>query len=96
MLVSNQRPLPCESEPRSFAIVRCYPIPAFLSRLSRYFYRGRSPMFAPVVVKLSSEHRLPKLLIPSYLYAPECVEGAFYELRLEGVLGSSQHQATSK
>src|SRR5918998_155524 len=89
MLGSNQRPLPCESEPRSFAIVRCYPIPAFLSRSSRYVYRGHSSTFAPVVVKLSSEHRLPKLLIRSYLYAPECVEGAFCELRLEGVLRSS-------
>ena len=75
MLVSNQRPLPCESETYSFAIVRCYPIPAFLSRSSRYVYRGRSSTFAPVVVKLSAEHRLPKLLIPSYLYALECVEG---------------------
>jgi hypothetical protein len=89
MLVSNQRPLPCESEPRSFATVRRHPIPAFLSRLSRYFYRGRSPTCAPVVVKLSSEHRLPKLWIPSYLYAPECVEGEFFELRFDGVLRSS-------
>jgi hypothetical protein len=70
MLVSNQRPLPCESGACSFAIVSCYPIPAFPSRLSRYVYRGRSSTFALVVVKLSSEHRLPKLLIPSYLYAP--------------------------
>jgi hypothetical protein len=46
MLVSNQRPLPCESEACSFAIVRCYPIPAFLSRLSRHVYRGRSSTFA--------------------------------------------------
>ena len=89
MLVSNQRPLPCESEPRSFAIVRCYPIPAFLSRLSRHVYRERSSTFAPVVVKLSSERRLPKLLIPSYLYTPECVKGEFSELRLEGVFRSS-------
>ena len=89
MLVSNQRPLPCDSGTCSFATVRCHSIPAFLSRLSRYFYRGRSSTFAPVVVKLSSEHRLPKLLNPSYLYAPECVEGVFRELRAEGVLGSS-------
>jgi len=59
MLVSNQRPLPCESEACSFAIVRCYAIPAFLSRLSRYVYRERSSTFAPVVVKLSSAHALP-------------------------------------
>jgi hypothetical protein len=87
MLGSNQRPLPCESEACSFATVRRHPIPAFLSQLSRYVYRGRSPTFAPVVVKLSSEHRLPKLSIPSYLYPPECVEGRSSELRAEGVLG---------
>jgi hypothetical protein len=81
MLVSNQRPLPCESEACSFAIIRCSPIPAFLSRLSRYVYRGRSSTFAPVVVKLSSEHRLPKLLIPCYLYAPACVERGYSEVR---------------
>jgi hypothetical protein len=81
MLVSNQRPLPCESEPRSFAIVRCYPIPAFLGRLSRYVYRGRSSTFTPVVVKLSSEHRLLKLVIPPYRYAPECVERGLSEVR---------------
>jgi len=86
MLVSNQRPLPCESEPRSFAIVRCYPIPAFLSRSSRYVYRGRSSTFAPVVVKQSSEHRLPKLLIPSYLLCTR--------VRGKGVLGSSSLLAT--
>ena len=83
MPVSNQRPLPCESEACSFAIVRCYLIPAFLSRLSRYVCRGRSSTFAPVVVKWSSEHRLPKLLIRYYLYAPECVEGMSRELRLD-------------
>ena len=94
MLVSNQRPLPCESGTCSFATVRCHSIPAFLSRLSRYFYRGRSSTFAPVVVKLSSEHRLPKLLIPSYLYAPMCVEGEFFELGAEGVLGSCRARRT--
>ena len=81
MLGSNQRHLPCESEACLFAIVRCYPIAAFLSRLYRYVYRGRSSTFAPVVVKLSSEHRLPKLLIPFYLYAPACVERGFLEVR---------------
>jgi hypothetical protein len=35
MLVSNQRPLPCESEAWSFAIVRRYPISAFSSRILR-------------------------------------------------------------
>src|SRR5687768_8231307 len=88
MLGSNQRPLPCESEACLFATVRPHPISASLSRLSRYFYRGRSPAFAPVVVKLSSGHRLPKLLIPYYLYAPQCVEGSFSELRSGGGLGS--------
>ena len=76
MLASNQRPLPCESEACSFARVRRHPIPAFLSRLSRYFYRGRSPTFAPVVVKLSSGHRLPKLpRIPKHLNTPGPTEG---------------------
>ena len=80
MLVSNQRPLPCKSEPRSFVTVRRHPISAFLGWLSRHVYRGRSSTFAPVVAKQSSEHRLPKLLIPSYLYAPECVERGFSEV----------------
>ncbi len=68
MLVSNQRPLPCESEACSFAIVRRYLIPPFLSRLSRHVYRERSSTFAPVVVRLSSERRLPKFdsLLPLY------------------------------
>ena len=69
MLVSNQRPLPCESEACSFATVRHHPISAFLSRLSRYVYRERSSTFAPVVVKLSSDHRLPKLWIfPTFMH----------------------------
>ena len=85
MLVSNQRPLPCESEACSFAIVRRYPISVFLGLITQCLRRGRSLSSAPVVVKLSSDHRLPKLLIlsypfPSYLYAPA---------RGKGVLGSS-------
>ena len=75
MLGSNQRPLPCESEACSFAMVRHYPIFAFPSLIARYPRRGRPPSFAPVVVKLSSDHRLPKLLVLSYLYALECVVG---------------------
>jgi hypothetical protein len=71
MLVSNQRPLPCESEPRSFATVRRHPISAFLSRLFRHVYRGRSSTFAPVVVKLSSAHRLAKNAAP-FGYPPIC------------------------
>jgi hypothetical protein len=59
MLGSNQRPLPCESEACSFAMVRHYPIFAFPSLIARYPRRGRPPSFAPVVVKLSSDHRLP-------------------------------------
>ena len=35
MLVSNQRPLPCESEACSFATVRRYPISAFPSQILR-------------------------------------------------------------
>jgi hypothetical protein len=34
MLGSNQRPLPCESEACSFAMVRRYPVPAFLSLIA--------------------------------------------------------------
>ncbi len=88
MLGSNHRPLPCESEAYSFAMVRRYPISAFLSPITQCLGRGRSLSSAPVVVKLSSDHRLPKLLIPSYLYAPECVEGEFSDFRLDGVLRS--------
>ena len=84
MLVSNQRPLPCESGACWFAIVRRYPISAFLSLITQCLRCGRSLSYAPVVVKLSSDHRLPKLLIPTYLYAPERVEGMFPELRAEG------------
>ena len=76
MLGSNQRPLPCESEACSFATVRHHPISAFLSRLSRYVYRGRSSTLAPVVVKLSSDYRLPKLpRIPKHLSTPGPTEG---------------------
>jgi hypothetical protein len=74
MLGSNQRPLPCESGPCSFATVRRYPISAFLSLITRCLRRGRSLSSAPVVVKLSSDCRLPKLLLPSYLYSLECME----------------------
>ncbi len=56
--------------------------------MARYPRRGRSPPFDPVVVKLSSDRRLPKLLLPSYLYALECVEEAFSEVRLDGILVS--------
>ena len=59
MLGSNQRPLPCESEACSFATVRRYSISAFLSWKARYPHRGCSLPFAPVVVKLSSDHGLP-------------------------------------
>src|SRR5215213_3338049 len=59
MLGSNQRPLPCESEACSFATVRRYPISAFLSWMAQYPHRGCSLPFAPVVVKLSSDHGLP-------------------------------------
>src|SRR5215213_9201205 len=58
MLGSNQRPLPCEGEACSFAVVRHYPIFAFSSLIARYSRRGRPPSFAPVVVKLSSAHGL--------------------------------------
>jgi hypothetical protein len=69
MLGSNQRPLPCESEAWSFAMVRPYPISAFLSLITRCLRRGRSQSFTPVVVKLSSDRRLPKLLIyPSFMH----------------------------
>jgi hypothetical protein len=69
MLGSNQRPLPCECEACSFAMVRCYPIPAFLSRLARYVYRGRSLTFASVVVKLSSDYAMsPDTLTTSAVF----------------------------
>ncbi len=55
MLVSNQRPLPCESEAYSSATVRHNSVSAFLSPITRYSRRGRPRWFAPVVVKLSSE-----------------------------------------
>ncbi len=58
MLGSNQRPLPCESEACSFATVRHHLISAFLSQMARYLRRRCSPPFAPVVVKLSSDHGL--------------------------------------
>src|SRR5215210_5594180 len=59
MLGSNQRPLPCESEACWFAVVRRCPISAFLSPITRCLGRRRSLSSAPVVVKLSSDHRLP-------------------------------------
>ncbi len=92
MLVSNQRPLPCESGACSFVSVHRHPIPAFPSRSSRYVYRGRPSTFAPVVVKLSSEQRLPKLLTPYYLYAPACVERGFSEVRAAWLGGPRRGQ----
>ncbi len=59
MLGSNQRPLSCEGEASSFATIRRYPLSAFLSWMTRYPHRGYSLLFAPVVVKLSSDHGLP-------------------------------------
>src|SRR3712207_7139302 len=49
-----------ESGPCLFATVRRHPISVFLSLKARYSRHGRSPSFAPVVVKLSSDPRLPK------------------------------------
>ena len=59
MLVSNQRPLPCESGTCSFAMVRRHPISAFLSPIRQYLSRGRSSSFASAVVKLSSDRHGP-------------------------------------
>jgi hypothetical protein len=75
MLGSNQRPLPCESGTCWFAIVRRDPISAFLSLITQCFRRGRSLSSAPVVVKLSSDHRLPKLLFRPTLMHPSTWKG---------------------
>ena len=51
MLVSNQRPLPCESGACSFANFRVCVLSACVSRMRRVRRRGCSRLLAPVVVK---------------------------------------------